>query len=230
MNVDASRSLIESALAFGKATVAFSGGKDSSLVLHLVREIDPSIQAVFTDTGIESTSTLEVVRQTPNCETIHPNMNYWQIIRKHGWPGQKDKARSHGNACCRILKETPAHHWYHYNAIDVVFTGLTMAESHQRAIGTDYRGPFYYAKTWGCYMCHPIWDWRANEVLDYLRANNIAYNSSYDRGALRVGCTACTAYKGWHERMLHDDPQMYLRVLRVMKHQEMRGGEPCGGW
>lgn len=33
--------------------VSFSGGKDSTVLLHLVRELYPDIEAVFVDTGLE---------------------------------------------------------------------------------------------------------------------------------------------------------------------------------
>ncbi len=33
--------------------VSFSGGKDSTVLLHIVRELYPDIEAVFVDTGLE---------------------------------------------------------------------------------------------------------------------------------------------------------------------------------
>ena len=33
--------------------VSFSGGKDSTVLLHLVRQLYPDIEAVFVDTGLE---------------------------------------------------------------------------------------------------------------------------------------------------------------------------------
>lgn len=33
--------------------VSFSGGKDSTVLLHLVRELYPDVEAVFVDTGLE---------------------------------------------------------------------------------------------------------------------------------------------------------------------------------
>jgi 3'-phosphoadenosine 5'-phosphosulfate sulfotransferase (PAPS reductase)/FAD synthetase len=37
----------------GQVYVAFSGGKDSTVLLHIVRQIYPEIPAVFVDTGLE---------------------------------------------------------------------------------------------------------------------------------------------------------------------------------
>lgn len=33
--------------------VSFSGGKDSTVLLHIVREICPDVEAVFVNTGLE---------------------------------------------------------------------------------------------------------------------------------------------------------------------------------
>ena len=37
----------------GDVCVSFSGGKDSSVLLHLVRSMYPDVPAVFVDTGLE---------------------------------------------------------------------------------------------------------------------------------------------------------------------------------
>ena len=37
----------------GQVYVSFSGGKDSTVLLHIVREMYPNIEAVFVNTGLE---------------------------------------------------------------------------------------------------------------------------------------------------------------------------------
>ena len=46
--------------------VAFSGGKDSTVVLDLVRKIRPETVAVFCDTGVEAKTTYEYVNRVDN--------------------------------------------------------------------------------------------------------------------------------------------------------------------
>jgi 3'-phosphoadenosine 5'-phosphosulfate sulfotransferase (PAPS reductase)/FAD synthetase len=50
----------------GRVYVAFSGGKDSTVLLHLVRSICPEIPAVFVDTGLEYPEIRDFVRETAN--------------------------------------------------------------------------------------------------------------------------------------------------------------------
>lgn len=69
----------------GKVFVAFSGGKDSSVLLHLVRQLYPNVPAVFCDTGLEYPEIREIAINTPNCIMLKPAMNFRQVIQTHGF-------------------------------------------------------------------------------------------------------------------------------------------------
>lgn len=70
----------------GNVYVAFSGGKDSTVMLHLIRSIYPDVKAVYCDTGLEYPELKEFVKQTPNTEIIRPTMTFNQVIDKYGYP------------------------------------------------------------------------------------------------------------------------------------------------
>ena len=65
--------------------ISFSGGKDSTVLLHIVREMYRNIGAVYVDTGLEY-PVREFVKQHENVEIIRPRMNFRQIIIKYGYP------------------------------------------------------------------------------------------------------------------------------------------------
>ena len=73
---------------FGEAKVyiSFSGGKDSTVLLHLVRGLFPNIPAVFVDTGLEYPEIREFVNTFDNVFTLTPKMNFRQVINKYGYP------------------------------------------------------------------------------------------------------------------------------------------------
>lgn len=66
--------------------VAFSGGKDSTVLLHIVREIYPDVLAVFINTGLEYQELQHFVRQFENVEIARPTMRFDEVIKKYGYP------------------------------------------------------------------------------------------------------------------------------------------------
>lgn len=70
----------------GEVYVSFSGGKDSTVLLHLVRSMYPEVKAVFVDTGLEYPEIKEFVKTIDNVITIRPEMSFRQVINEHGYP------------------------------------------------------------------------------------------------------------------------------------------------
>lgn len=66
--------------------VSFSGGKDSTVLLHIAREMYPDIKAVFVDTGLEYPEIRSFVKTFDNIDWLRPKKHFKQVIEKYGYP------------------------------------------------------------------------------------------------------------------------------------------------
>lgn len=69
-----------------KTYISLSGGKDSTVLLHLVRKLYPNIPAVFVDTGLEFPEIKEFALSQPNVVRLRPKMSFRQVIETYGYP------------------------------------------------------------------------------------------------------------------------------------------------
>lgn len=66
--------------------VSFSGGKDSTVLLHLTRQLYPDIEAVFVDTGLEYPEIRQFVKTFDNVTILRPEMRFDEVIKTYGYP------------------------------------------------------------------------------------------------------------------------------------------------
>jgi len=70
----------------GDVYVAFSGGKDSTVLLDLVRQCYPDVPAVFADTGLEYPEVRAFVKTFDNVEWVKPEMSFRRVLEEYGYP------------------------------------------------------------------------------------------------------------------------------------------------
>lgn len=66
--------------------VSFSGGKDSTVLLDIVRKDYPDIEAVFVNTGLEYPSVRTFAESKENVTVLRPTMNFRDVICRYGYP------------------------------------------------------------------------------------------------------------------------------------------------
>ena len=70
----------------GGVYVSFSGGKDSTVLLHLVRSMYPDVQAVFVNTGLEYPEIQAFAKQHDNVTILRPSMSFNEVLGEYGYP------------------------------------------------------------------------------------------------------------------------------------------------
>lgn len=164
------------------ANVSFSGGKDSTAVLHLARKAGIT-RAFFIDTGIEFPETLAFVR-SQGVEIIGKGGDFWHAAEKAGPPGKDNRW------CCKLLKLHPLKRYLAGVGPCITVQGNRWYESWNRAgLDETSQNPANPLQL----NISPIRNWRALEVFLYLWWQNIGTNPLYDRGLERIGCFLCPA-------------------------------------
>lgn len=75
----------------GNVYVSFSGGKDSTVLLHQVRKLYPEVSAVFSDTGLEYPEIRKFVKTIDNVIWVRPKIGFKDVLTKYGYPvGSKE--------------------------------------------------------------------------------------------------------------------------------------------
>lgn len=177
--------------------VAFSGGKDSCVLLDLVKKALPkgSFVVVFGDTGMEFPDTYEVVRQTQaQCQAEEIP---FYIARSHFKPEESWQLFGPPSRvlrwCCSVHKSAPQTLKLREITGKTDYTGLAFVgvRAHESATRAKYEYENFGKKQRGQYSNNPILEWTSAEIWLYIYINNIIINNAYKIGSARVGCLCC---------------------------------------
>ncbi len=177
--------------------VAFSGGKDSAVLLDLVKKTLPkgSFVVIFGDTGMEFPDTYETIKKTQ--EQCEKDGTPFYIARSHfkpenSWNLFGPPARVL-RWCCSVHKSTPQTLKLREitgkkNYVGMDFVGVRAHESITRS---KYGYENFGKKQKGQYSFNPILEWTSAEIWLYIFLNNIYINKTYKKGNSRAGCLFC---------------------------------------
>lgn len=99
----------------GQVYISFSGGKDSTVLLHIARSMRMcgDIPAVFSDTGLEYPEIREFVKKQDNVVWIKPKMTFKEVIEKYGFPViSKEQSQYISQFCNAKSEKTKQTRWF----------------------------------------------------------------------------------------------------------------------
>jgi phosphoadenosine phosphosulfate reductase len=197
--------------------LAYSGGKDSDVILALAKMAGVHFDAVHNLTTVDAPETVYHVRSHPEIIIERPSRTMWQLIVDKMIPPTMIN-----RYCCSELKERGGQ-------CRKVVTGVRWAESQKRRDNAGYVkiigkpkttqakaeeiGAEYEVNKHGgmilnndndetrqlvehCYkqskvMINPIVEWTDADVWEFIRHYGIEVNPLYECGYKRVGCIGC---------------------------------------
>ena len=191
-----------------------STGKDSAVVIDLVKRVKPDIQIMFNNTSMDVADTYKIVKKHPEWIITNPDEGFYV------WSKRIDFIPTRfSRACCRIFKEEASINYFKEHNIDnlMLFMGVRNDESNARATRQFIeRNPKWSNPNW--LSCLPIRKWTDLDVWLYIIREDLEINAKYKKGYHRVGCSiACpfynkttwvldeywykNLYNRWHERL-----------------------------
>lgn len=102
----------------GQVYVSFSGGKDSTVLLHIVREMFPDVEAVFVNTGLEYPEIQKFVKTFDNVTILRPKMRFDEVIKKYGYPVVSKEVCETVSQAKRSLERNDGKYTYRLQKLD----------------------------------------------------------------------------------------------------------------
>lgn len=208
--------------------VGFSGGKDSLVLLDLVRRSGVKFVAHYSVTSNDPPENVYYIREHfPEVRFLHHERNFFRLMEVKGLPTVFHRF------CCEKLKEN-------VGAGSVVLTGVRAEESAKRAkypelniysrrkehadrtcvrtLDSVIENEHKCIKGKDKVMLYPILRWTEADVWQYIRSNNLPVNPCYEKVG-RVGCMFCPFSRReeleMYEKMYPKFKSLFLRSLSV---------------
>lgn len=227
---------------------AYSGGKDSDVMLELLIRSGIPFEVQNSHTTADAPETVRHIRKVfkgleakgIKCVINYPKykgerISMWSLIPKKLMPPTR-RVRY----CCQVLKE---------GAGDgrMVATGVRWDESIQRSTrgemeivgrtkkeaiiltndNTENRRFFEKCELRAKSICNPIIEWKNADIWDFIHSEKIETNPLYKCGFDRVGCIGCPMAnkKRYFEFSVYPKyKQMYIKAFEKMIQERLRRG------
>lgn len=195
--------MIINAVGGGQVEVSYSGGKDSDVILELVKMSGVNYRAIYKNTTIDPSGTIAHCKEN-GVEIMKPTIRFFELVEKKGFPTRRARF------CCEKLKE--------YKVMDMAIHGIRRSESTARAKRYSSSDPIvcrmYGSKKNHVNVILPILDWTDEDVAEFIAERGIKCHSLYydENGNFhperRLGCLGCPMSQKGQLEDFRNNPQL----------------------
>ena len=177
--------IMETEKRFGleNIAVAFTGGKDSTTLLHLVRTAYKGkvpFKVFNIDTSVKFREIYEIR------DRIAKEWNLDMVILRHPEARKVIEDAKDSAECCSMLKSGVLNDGVKKYNIKALMTAIRWDEQEARA---DEK---YFSERSDHTRIHPILHFMEKDIWEYIKKNNIPYCELYNKGYRSLGCAPCT--------------------------------------
>jgi phosphoadenosine phosphosulfate reductase len=184
--------------------VSFSGGKDSTVVSHLVMSAlgRSDILHIFADTSIEFPDTYTYLNEFQRRHPLTPfirsksKLDFFKTAKQIGPPSRILRW------CCTTHKTNPLSGLINSMSPEkgvLTFDGVRRAESNRRSNYPRISDKHKIARE---ILVSPIIKWSDFAVWLYILIHQLEFNRAYKFGFRRVGCLYCPFISTWSQNMI----------------------------
>jgi len=196
--------------------VSFSGGKDSAVVLYLVRQLHPNIDVIYLNTTIDYPETERYVKELQqewgfNLIEVKPARDFFDLSEELGPPSQ------YMRWCCKTTKFAPLNRLIEerYGTTIMMANGIRKNESYTRKEYARIQTNDIIPKQ---ILMFPILEWNSLLVWLYTFWKKIPINEAYLSGRSRIGCWACPERRPKEFNILErTHPQLYNKLGSLLR-------------
>lgn len=191
------RDLIKAAIANhpGKVALVSSFGAESSVLLHMVAEVDPNLPVIFLDTEKLFPETLAYRDQLvaelglTDLRTIHPDTDELRI-----WDPVGELNKESTDQCCHIRKTLP---------LERALSGFEVVISGRKRFHGALRSQLeFVSEAEGRLKIEPLAAFSALDLKAYMQTHALPSHPLRLQGYRSIGCMPCTVAGG-----TDDDPR-----------------------
>ena len=171
----------------GRVGVASAFGPEGMVLIDIAVRLRPDVKVFTLDTGLFFPETYQLINEVERrygvrIERVKPALSVEEQGAQHGpslWEHNPDR-------CCYMRKIEPLRK--KLSTLDAWIAAIRRDQTPDRAHAqkVDWDSKF------GLIKINPLCDWTSEMVWDYVRSNDLPYNSLHDQGYPSIGCAPCT--------------------------------------